>query len=132
MAQAAAAPTLPAVREAAEPELDPSPYEAPAVVAAEPAVPAGQLVCRSSSREDGATELYLEWKNETGKGLLRRRAPSGMLYEQTVEAERGDGIIVVDRPGNDDLTDHAAVIRVVNGKPHIRIGDRGHSWSTCE
>lgn len=94
--------------------------------------PAGQLVCRTKSLVDGTTELYLEWNGDVAKGALHRVAPSGMVYDQRVQAERGRGLVIVDEPGNMDLVTHLAIIAPQNGKQHIRLGDAQQPWSVCE
>lgn len=112
----------------------PSPAEAPPVAEAVEAseVPAGQLACRTKSRVDGTSELYLEWNGGVAKGVLRRAAPSGMVYVQRVQAERSNGMIVADDAGETDLVVHAAVVRQENGKQLMRLGDGTQSWSICE
>lgn len=103
-----------------------------AAAAARPEAPPGELVCRAKSATDGTTELFVDWTSETPKGVLRTVAPSGMVYERRIEAERRDGIVVADIPDSMDVAVHAAVVRALNGKKHIRLGERGSAWAACE
>jgi hypothetical protein len=105
--------------------------ELPAPKEAEPPPP-GQLVCRASSIHDGTTELFLEWNGGAAKGTLRRTAPSGMVSQQNVRAERYKGMIVADDTLSTDLVVHAATVREHNGKPHIRLGESKQGWIACE
>ena len=116
---ASPAPEVPATREEAAPEAT-----APA--------PAGKLVCRTKNCVDGTTELYLDWNGKVATGVLRRTAPSGMLYEQNVRAERYQGTIVVDEPECSDLASHAAMVVEQNGKLHMRVGAPGQAVTACE
>jgi hypothetical protein len=128
-APALTAADVPAAEAPAEKTSAPAAEQAATPTAAPP--PAGELVCRGTN-DEGTAELYVEWKGDSGKGLLRRVAPSGMVYEQAVEVERAPGTILADEPGNLDLAKHAAIVHTVNGKPHIRVGDRSHAWARCE
>lgn len=119
---------VPAADAPAEKASAPAAEETPT---AAPAPTAGELVCRGTN-DEGTAELFVEWKGDSGKGLVRRVAPSGMVYEQNVEVERTPGTILADVPGNEDLAQHAAIVHTVNGKPHIRVGDRSHAWARCE
>lgn len=94
--------------------------------------PAGKLVCRTKNCVDGTTELYLDWNGKVASGILRRTAPSGMVYEQPVRAERYQGTIVVDEPACSDLASHAAMVVEQNGKLHMRVGAPGQAVSACE
>ena len=100
--------------------------------AAAPDAPAGKLVCRTKNSVDGTTELYLDWNSKVASGILRRTAPSGMVYEQPVRAERYQGTIVVDEPACSDLASHAAMVVEQNGKLHMRVGAPGQAVSACE
>lgn len=90
----------------------------------------GQLVCKTSNRDDGTAELRLEWEGRTGTGTIRTIAPSGETTVQRVKAERYRGMIVVDEPGQEDLVKHAAVVAPSNGKQAMRVGSG--MYSTCE
>src|SRR4051812_27346597 len=84
----------------------PSPAESPPATrseAVEEEAPASRLVCRTTSRVDGTSELYLEWNGTVAKGSLRTVAPSGMVYVQRVQAERSSGTIVADDARETDL-----------------------------
>jgi hypothetical protein len=94
--------------------------------------PAGKLVCRTTNCVDGTTELYLDWNGKVATGVIRRTAPSGMLYEQPVRAERYQGTIVVDEPEGTDLASHAAMVVEQHGKLHMRIGAPGQAVTACE
>jgi hypothetical protein len=97
-----------------------------------PASGPGQLVCRTTNSNDGTTELFLEWSGTSAKGLLRRTAPSGMVHEQNVRAERYKGAIVADDVNSTDLVVHAATVAEHNGKQHIRLGEAGGGWVRCD
>lgn len=90
----------------------------------------GQLVCKTSSRDDGATELRLEWTGSSATGTLRTIAPSGETTVQRIKAERYRGMIVVDESGQEDLVKHAAVVAPSNGKQAMRVGSG--MYATCE
>jgi hypothetical protein len=90
----------------------------------------GQLVCKTSNRDDGTTELRLEWTGNSATGTIRTIAPSGETTVQHVKAERYRGMIVVDEPGQEDLVKHAAVIAPSNGKQAMRVGSG--MYSACE
>src|SRR4051812_29630167 len=62
----------------------------------------GQLVCKTSNRDTGTTELRLEWNGNQARGTIRVVAPSGETSTQRIEAERYRGMIVVDDPNNVD------------------------------
>ncbi|MDB4936803.1 MAG: hypothetical protein JWP87_3775 [Labilithrix sp.] len=93
---------------------------------------AGQLTCRTKSVLDGTSELYLEWNGETAKGVLRRVAPSGMVYVERVRAERFKGAIIADPPESIDLVDHVAVVGSQNGKQFMRVGNAQQPWVACD
>jgi hypothetical protein len=114
---AADAPLAPAARETSQ-DVD---------------APAGQLACRTKSAIDGTSELYLDWNGGTvAKGVLRRVAPSGMVYVDPVKAERYKGAIIADPPESLDLASHAAVVGSQNGKQYMRVGDSNQAWTACE
>lgn len=114
-------------------EPTPARDEATAAPAGDSApAPAGKLVCRTSNCVDGVTELYLDWNGKVATGVLRRTAPSGMLYEQPVRAERYQGTIVVDEPSGTDLASHAAMVVEQHGKLHMRVGAPGQAVTACE
>ncbi len=94
--------------------------------------PAGQLACRTNSIHNGTSELYLDWHGQAATGVLRRIAPSGMVYVDRVRAERYNGAIIVDPPESLDLMDHAAVIGRQNGKQFMRVGDTRQAWVACD
>lgn len=94
--------------------------------------PAGKLVCRTHNCVDGTTELYLDWDGKVASGVIRTTAPSGMVYEKKVRAERYQGTIVVDEPSCTDLAEHAAMVVEQNGKLHMRVGAPGQAVSACE
>ena len=129
-APAAAAPTtltgadISASSVPASPTFEPASSDAPA--------PAGKLACRTRTSADGTTELFLDWNGKVATGVLRRSAPSGMVYEQPVRAERYQGTIVVDEPSSEDLASHAAMVVEQNGKLHMRVGAPGSPVSACE
>jgi hypothetical protein len=113
---AADVPAAPASREAA---------------AAPEALP-GKLVCRTTSIQEGTTELFLDWNGTSAKGFLRHIAPSGNTTIKNVKAERYKGMIIADDTLNVDLVVHAATIAEYEGKPHMRLGDYKQSWAKCE
>jgi hypothetical protein len=90
----------------------------------------GQLVCRTSNRDDGTTELRLEWSGNSAHGTIRTIAPSGETTVQHIKAERYRGMIVVDEAGQEDLVKHAAVVAPSNGKQAMRVGSG--MYATCE
>jgi hypothetical protein len=90
----------------------------------------GQLVCRTSNRDFGTTELRLEWSGKSASGTIRTIAPSGETTVQRGRAERYRGMIVVDEPGQDDLVKHAAIVAPSNGKQAMRVGSG--MYATCE
>jgi hypothetical protein len=90
----------------------------------------GQLVCKTSNRDDGVTELRLEWNGSSANGTIRTIAPSGEATVLRVKAERYRGMIVVDEPGQEDLVKHAAVVAPSNGKQAMRVGSG--MYATCE
>ena len=98
----------------------------------EAAAPAGKLVCRTHNCVDGTTELFLDWDGKVASGTLRTTAPSGMIYEKKVRAERYQGTIVVDEPSCTDLAEHAAMVVEQSGKLHMRVGAPGQAVSACE
>jgi len=87
-------------------------------------------VCKTSSRDDGKTELRLEWDGSSAHGTIRTIAPSGETTVPHVKAERYRGMIVVDEPGQEDLVKHAAVVAASNGKQAMRVGSG--MYVTCE
>lgn len=111
-------------------EAAPAPREAARTASAKAEDLPGQLVCKTSNRDDGATELRLEWSGNTANGTIRTIAPSGETTVQRVKAERYRGMIVVDEPGQEDLVKHAAVIAPSNGKQAMRVGSG--MYTTCE
>lgn len=125
----AASTTVTAAEVATTPPLE---LPAPEGVAAASDVPTGKLVCRTKSAAEGTSELFLDWNGDEAKGLLRRVAPSGMVYLQPVKAERASGMIVADDASEADLVVHAATVRQANGKQLMRLGDGSESWSICE
>lgn len=84
----------------------------------------GQLVCRTKSRDDGATELRLEWKGNSATGTLRTIAPSGEQSVRHVTAQHYQSAIIVDDEGEQDLVSHAAVVAPSGGKQVMRVGAR--------
>jgi hypothetical protein len=90
----------------------------------------GQLACRAETRDEGTTELYLDWQGSTAKGILRRIAPSGNVSEQTVTAERYKSLIIADDINATDLAVHAATIAEVGGKKRIRLAEVS-AWADC-
>jgi hypothetical protein len=94
--------------------------------------PPGELACRATSPVDGTSELFLVWEEGAAKGVLRKVAPSGEKSAQKVRAERYDGMIVADDPHEKDLTVHAALVRPIKGKAHMRVGGADQPWSACE
>jgi hypothetical protein len=92
----------------------------------------GQLACRTKSAIDGTSELYLEWNGTIARGVLKRVAPSGMVYVEPVKAERYKGAIIAGPPESIDLATHAAVVGSQNGKQYMRVGDSQQAWTACE
>lgn len=138
---AVAAPTMLTAAElsSASPASAMSPTEVPAsregsvgAETREASAPKGKLVCRTHNCVDGTTELYLDWDGKVASGTLRTTAPSGMVYEKKVRAERYQGTIVVDEPSGTDLAEHAAMVVEQSGKLHMRVGAPGQAVSACE
>jgi hypothetical protein len=90
----------------------------------------GEIVCRTSNRDTGTTELRLEWKGSEATGTIRTVAPSGETTTQRIQAERYRGMIVIDDPNNVDLAVHAAIVAPSNGKQAMRVGSG--MFATCE
>jgi hypothetical protein len=111
-------------------ELAPTSREASSASAAKQEELPGQLVCKTSHRDDGTKELRLEWNGSTATGTIRTIAPSGETSVQRVTAERYRGMIVVDEPGQQDLATHAAIVAPSNGKQAMRVGSG--MYTTCE
>lgn len=131
LAGCAATPPKPA-EAASAPAAEPAPETtaAPALPSSE--APPGELACRATTPEHGTSELYLSWEGGEAKGVLRRVAPSGERHVQKVHAERLDGMIIADDPHEKDLTKHAAMVRPIKGKAHIRLGEGEARWTACE
>ena len=108
------------------PQAERKPSETPADA------PPGELACRATSPVDGTSELFLVWEEGAAKGVLRKVAPSGEKSAQKVRAERYDGMIVADDPHEEDLTVHAALVRPIKGKAHMRVGGSDQPWAACE
>jgi hypothetical protein len=105
--------------------------------AADTAAPAlaplpGQLACRTKTDEGMTAELSLEWSGESAKGVLRTVAPSGMVYEQRVQAQKYKGRIIADDPRSTDLASHAASVVTRDGKRYMRLGGPSERWSACD
>jgi hypothetical protein len=113
-------------------ESAPSRDDAPPAAPSKADAPAGQLVCRATSAADGTTELWIDWSGESAKGRLRTQAPSGLVYEEPVTAERHGNLIVADEPNAADVSVHAATVVLDGGKKRMRLGDRSRPWSPCE
>ncbi|MBX3232105.1 MAG: hypothetical protein KIT84_19680 [Labilithrix sp.] len=94
--------------------------------------PTGQRVCRTTNIHDGTTELFLDWKKGSATGLLRRTAPSGVVTEQKVNAERVKGSIIADDVHSQDLAVHAAQVRDHKGRTYMRLGESKSGWFPCE
>lgn len=110
-----------------------SPADIPSREVSPPAeASAGKLVCRTHNSVDGTAELYLDWDGKVASGTIRTTAPSGMVYEKKVRAERYQGTIVVDEPSGTDLAEHAAMVVEQTGKLHMRVGAPGQAVSACE
>jgi hypothetical protein len=91
--------------------------------------PPGQLVCSTTRTLAGTTELWLEWVGPEATGTLRTTAPSGVVHEQKVRAERYEGKVIVDDVASTDLAVHTAVMK---GK-RIFLGDAETAdWSNCD
>ena len=129
LTSASPATEVPAAREFTA-EAAASTASPPAPAAEAPAH--GKLVCRTTNCVDGTTELYLDWNGKVASGVIRRTAPSGMVYEQVVRAERYQGTIVVDEPSVTDLVQHAAMVVEQSGKLHMRVGQPGQPVTACE
>jgi hypothetical protein len=76
-----------------------------------------------------STELFLEWKGDEASGVLRETAPSGMVHQKKVRAERHRGLVVADDINEKDLVVHAAVVAERNGKKVMKVED---AWSSCQ
>lgn len=105
------------------------PAAAAAPVAADDDRPAGELVCRGVSEEGGATELFLDWKGGEADGTLREVAPSGMVHEKKVHAERQQGLVVADDIYEKDLVTHAAIVAERGGKKLMKVDN---AWVRCQ
>ncbi len=118
---AAAVPTEPpaAVKEAAPASVDDKPARQN---------PPGELVCAATRQLSGTTELWLEWSGGEAKGTLRTIAPSGMVHEQKVRAERYEGKVIVDDINSTDLAVHTAVL----ADKRILLGDSNPGWASCD
>lgn len=91
--------------------------------------PPGDLVCRAVTTGGGATELFLKWDGNEARGVLRETAPSGMVHDKRVRAERQQGVVIADDVYEKDLVVHAAVVAERSGKKLMKVDD---AWSTCE
>ena len=111
-------------------EAAPSSREASPGSSSKPEELPGQVVCKTSNRDDGSTELRLEWKGNAATGTIRTIAPSGETTVQRIKAEKYRGMIIVDEPGQEDLVLHAAVVAPSNGKQAMRVGSG--MYTTCE
>lgn len=118
--------TKSSTEEAAPASREASPDVSPAKLEELP----GQLVCTTSNRDDGVTELRLEWNGPSATGTIRTVAPSGETTVLRVKAERYRGMIIVDEPGQEDLVKHAAVVAPSNGKQAMRVGSG--MYASCE
>lgn len=87
----------------------------------------GQLICRTSNRDQGTNELRLEWQGTSATGTVRTVAPSGEVSTQRVNAERYRGAIIVDEPGQQDLVSHVALVMPIDGKQTMRVGTGAYS-----
>jgi hypothetical protein len=96
------------------------------------AIREGELVCRAKTQFEGTVELYLDWKNGSAKGIVRRVAPSGEVHITKVHAEKYKEAIIADDPASNDLVVHAATVQTHNGKNHIRLGDWKQAWAPCQ
>jgi hypothetical protein len=96
------------------------------------AIREGELVCRAKTQLEGTVELYLDWKNGSAKGIVRRVAPSGEVHITKVNAEKYKEAIIADDPRSQDLVVHAAMVQMHNGKNHIRLGDWHQAWTPCQ
>ena len=106
--------------------------EEPAPAAAPPRArenPPGQLVCSTTRTLAGTTELWLEWVGPEAIGTLRTTAPSGLVHEQKVRAERYEGKVIVDDVASTDVAVHTAVLK---GKRILLGDDETPDWSTCD
>ena len=108
--------------------------ESPAARESTPAadVPDGERACRATSAEGGTSELYLVWSEGKATGTLRKIAPSGMITDQRVRAERHKDMIVADDPASNDLAVHAATVASKDGKRYLRAGDWNQRWVACD
>jgi hypothetical protein len=91
--------------------------------------PPANLVCRSVGAGGGETELFLDWAGSEATGVLREVAPSGMVHEKKVRAERHDNVVIADDIYEKDLVNHAAIVGERGGKKVMKVDD---SWSRCE
>jgi hypothetical protein len=104
----------------------PATAEAPAAASNDRA---GDLVCRASNSDGSETELYLKWDGNEAEGVLRETAPSGMVHQKNVRAERHKNLVVADDVYEKDVTTHAAVLAERAGKKVIKVQD---AWSNCQ
>lgn len=91
--------------------------------------PAGNLVCRVINDAGSKAELFLQWEGNEAHGVLREIAPSGMVHEKKVRAERHRGMVIADDIFEKDLVVHAAVVAERGGKKVMKVDD---AWSTCQ
>ncbi len=124
----AATTTVNAAAVTTEPATTEKETTSPPRAEARPESPGGQLVCTTTRSLDGTTELWLDWNGSEATGMLRRIAPSGMVHEQKVRAERYEGKVIVDDINSTDLAVHTAVMK----DKRILLGDSNPGWSNCE
>jgi hypothetical protein len=131
LAACASHPSSTTVTAAEMPKAAPSASKDSGKSVAEPA-PEGQLVCRSQSRDEGTTELYLQWSGDSAKGTLRRISLSGMVSDTHVQAQRMKNSIIADDINASDLVVHAATVGKHDGKQYIRLGESKQNWTVCQ
>lgn len=95
-------------------------------------VPNAKLVCTTKDEFGVTSELHLAWSGKEAEGYVRRFTPSGATDTVLVHAERDGAKIIVDKPGETDLTAHVAVVGEHSGKRLMRLGREGATWLRCE
>lgn len=91
--------------------------------------PPGEKVCRTEKSNGSATEVFLTWDGNEATGTLREYAPSGMVHDRRVKAERANNIVIIDDIREHDLATHLAVVATKDGKKLMRLDDQ---WSPCK
>ncbi len=90
--------------------------------------PPGELVCRTEKPNGAAMELFVQWDEGQGRGVLKETAVTGMTHERRVRVEKDRGLVVADDPREQDLVTHAAVVAEKDGKKLMKVDD---NWAPC-